>query len=155
MCNWKLFFLFLNQNICCGYSKELSQWDGSFEHLKHMFKLMDKKIITILRILFLLNWPYDWNLKISNSFIASGDFYCLRITFANSLDPNQDRQNVGPGPKVIKLFSCSTQLSMKFILLIDVKMPTIVGILTFISMINTTSERARNFFICRYFNFYD
>ena len=21
-----------NQNICCGYSKELSQWDGSFEH---------------------------------------------------------------------------------------------------------------------------
>ena len=32
------------------------------------------------------------------------------------------------------------QLSMKFILLINVKMPTIVGILTFISMIHTTSE---------------
>ena len=31
-------------------------------------------------------------------------------------------------PKVIKLFSCSTQLSTKFILLINVKMPTIVGI---------------------------
>ena len=46
-----------------------------------------------------------------------------------------------PGPKVIKHFPCSTQLSMKFILLINVKMPTIVGILTFISMINTTSER--------------
>ena len=30
---------------------------------------------------------------------------------------------------------------MKFILLIKLKMPTIVGILTFISMINTTSER--------------
>ena len=29
---------------------------------------------------------------------------------------------------------------MKFIMLINVKMPTIVGILTFISMINTTSE---------------
>ena len=28
-------------------------------------------------------------------------------------------------PKVIKLFSCSTQLSMKFSLLIDMKMPTI------------------------------
>ena len=53
------------------------------------------------------------------------------------------------GPKAIKLFSCSTQLSTKFILLINVKMQTIVGILTFISMINTTSERleARNFFI--------
>ena len=40
----------------------------------------------------------------------------------------------------------------KFILLINVKMPTIVGILTFISMINTTSERlkVRNVFICRY-----
>ena len=36
-------------------------------------------------------------------------------------------------PKVIKLFSCSTQLSMKFFLLINVKMPTIVGILTFMS----------------------
>ena len=32
---------------------------------------------------------------------------------------------------------------MKFILLINVKMPTIVGILTFISMINTTSERLK------------
>ena len=62
--------------------------------------------------------------------------------------------------EVIKLFSCSTQLSMKFqlliklkcskintliasklsevlfIMLINVKMPTIVGILTFMSMIN-------------------
>ena len=37
-------------------------------------------------------------------------------------------------------------MSTKFILLINVKMPTIVGILTFISMINTTSERLLNFF---------
>ena len=46
---------------------------------------------------------------------------------------------------------------MKFILLINVKMPTVVGILTFISMIHTTSERlkARNFFICCYFSFYE
>ena len=65
-----------------------------------------------------------------------------------------------PGPKVIKLFSSSAQLSIKFQLLIDVeivkisgkfmfktqklviypahnvKMPTIVGILTFMSRIN-------------------
>ena len=33
-----------------------------------------------------------------------------------------------PGPEFIKLFSCSTQLSMKFFPLINVKMPTIVGI---------------------------
>ena len=37
------------------------------------------------------------------------------------------------GPKVIKLFSCSTQLSMQFFLFINVKMPTVVGILTFMN----------------------
>ena len=37
------------------------------------------------------------------------------------------------GPEVIKLFSCSTQLSMKFSPLINVKMPTTVGILTCMS----------------------
>ena len=36
-------------------------------------------------------------------------------------------------------------------------MPATVGILTFIRMINTPSEglKARNFFICRYFSFYE
>ena len=40
-------------------------------------------------------------------------------------------------------------------MLINVKMPTIVSILTFISMTNTTSERlkARNLLICQYFSF--
>ena len=38
-----------------------------------------------------------------------------------------------PGPEVIKLCSCSTQLSMKISLLINMKMPTIVGIFIFIS----------------------
>ena len=36
------------------------------------------------------------------------------------------------GPRVIKK-SCSTQLGMKSFLLINVKMPTIVGILTFMN----------------------
>ena len=60
-----------------------------------------------------------------------------------------------PGPEVIKLFNA--QLGTELILLTDVKMPTIVDILTVISMINTTSERhkARNFFICWYFSFYE
>ena len=45
----------------------------------------------------------------------------------------------------------------EFILLVNVKMPTIVGILTLMSMINTTSERfkSRNFFICRDLSFYE
>ena len=45
-----------------------------------------------------------------------------------------------PGSESIKHFSCSTQLRMKFIMLINVKMPTIVGILTFMSIISTTFE---------------
>ena len=68
-----------------------------------------------------------------------------------------EKIQVRPGPEVINFFPCSTQLSTKFILLINVKMPTIVGIFTFISIINTTSERLkpRNFFFCRYFSFYE
>ena len=38
-----------------------------------------------------------------------------------------------PGPEVTKLFLSSTQLSMKIFQLINVKMPTFVGILTFMS----------------------
>ena len=45
-----------------------------------------------------------------------------------------------PGLEDIKLFSYTIQVSMKFILLINVKMPTIVGIFTLMSRINTTSE---------------
>ena len=41
------------------------------------------------------------------------------------------------GPEVIKLFPCSTHLSMEFFPLINVKMPTIVGILTFMSRKNS------------------
>ena len=80
--------------------------------------------------------------------------FFVSILFLQSSDySNRERAS----PEVIKLFQCSTQLSMKFILLINVKMPTIVGILTLISMINTTSEglKAINFFICRFFSFYE
>ena len=59
VCNWKLFFLFLNQNICCGYSKNHLNETVLLSTQKHMFKLMDKKIIAILRWKYLLNWPYD------------------------------------------------------------------------------------------------
>ena len=52
--NRKIIFLFLNQNVGCGYSKEPSLWDGSFEHPKHMLKILGKKIFTILSRIFLL-----------------------------------------------------------------------------------------------------
>ena len=38
---------------------------------------------------------------------------------------------------------------MKFIMLINVKMPTIIGILTFISMMNTTSESLKTISLYR------
>ena len=59
------------------------------------------------------------------------------------------RQNYHFSSMIIKLFSCSTQLSMIFFLLINVKMPTIVGILTFISGKNSIiclSEPKSDFF---------
>ena len=44
----------------------------------------------------------------------------------------------------IKHFSCSSQLSMRFIgLLMNFKIPTIVGIITFISRINATCDSFR------------
>ena len=44
-----------------------------------------------------------------NSFLASCDFCRLLITFANSLNSDQDRQNVGPDldPNRLTLSKCS------------------------------------------------
>ena len=54
--------------------------------------------------------------------------------FKHCCDAKQrNSADVRSGPKVIKLFLCSTQLSMKFSPLIHVKMPTTVGILTCMS----------------------
>ena len=84
--------------------------------------------------------------------------YQIITNGTHSLDLDEQAQSsIHLDPEVIKLFPCSTQLSTKFILLINVKMPSLVGILTFISTINTTFVRlkARNLVICRYFSFYE
>ena len=47
----------------------------------------------------------------------------------------------------------NVEIATKFILLINVKMPTIVGILTFISKINTASDRGDPGFLDRGFKF--
>ena len=46
-----------------------------------MFKLMDKKIIAILRSKILLNWPYDFSLSVSNKMyiIISTDIYKIIV----------------------------------------------------------------------------
>ena len=59
--------------------------------------------------------------------------------------------------EVIKKFMLNSTLSTKFILHINVKMPTAVGILTFISRINTTSEslKERKILIFLHLSFYE
>ena len=47
-------------------------------------------------------------------------------------------------PEVIKLFACSTQLSMTFSLLIDVKMPIMFGIFLFSSSGNFMLSRVEH-----------
>ena len=57
VCNWKIYFLFLNRIICCGYSKEQSKCDGSFEKPKHMFTLIDKDNI-LSKLLFNCSYAF-------------------------------------------------------------------------------------------------
>ena len=53
-----------------------------------------------------------------------------KISPANEADTTSDflNEELYPGPKVIKLFPCSTQLSMKFKLLINIEVAKIEGI---------------------------
>ena len=62
-------------------------------------------------------------------------------------------KNKDTRPRGYKTF----QLSTKIIMLINVKMPIIVGILTFMNMINSTFEnlKARKDFIFQHFSFYE
>ena len=48
------------------------------------------------------------------SLYAGGDFYRLLATSANSFDPDQDRQNVGPKKDPIRLTLCNGFLSEDF-----------------------------------------
>ena len=69
------------------------------------------------------------------SFTSSVKYHSERHIIKYSVTKQSKGSNGDPkpGPEVIKLFSCLTQLSLKFPLLINMKMPTIVGIFIFIS----------------------
>ena len=67
---------------------------------------------------------------------SDSDYFDIYVQFDNRFLAFYSISTGRSGSEVIKFFSISTQLSMKFILLINVKMPTIVGILTFMSRIN-------------------
>ena len=56
---WKIIFVISHpKHILWVLKRTVSIWDGSFEHSKHMFRWMGKKIITILRSLNFFNWIY-------------------------------------------------------------------------------------------------
>ena len=61
------------------------------------------------------------------------------------------------GPEILNFFSYSTEQGFKFIMPVNVEMPTIVSILIFMSIINTTSEHleARKVFIYKHLRFYE
>ena len=65
--------------------------------------------------------------------------HIMLVRIGNRDDPAQTASFEAVCTRSYKTFFMRT----KFILLINVKMPKIVGILTFISMINTTSERLK------------
>ena len=94
---------------------------------------------------------------INNSVFVIRYFFFLCFQIILSAIPSECQTGPISGPEVIKTFSCSTQLGMKCIMLINVKMPTIVGILTFISMINKISEslKARKNNIFQHFIYYE
>ena len=45
-----MFFLFLHENICCGYSLEAPQRGASNDYPQHMFSWRNKKDISIFRM---------------------------------------------------------------------------------------------------------
>ena len=83
---------------------------------------------------------------------------------ANTADSDQMLQStesalgctVCPGPKVIKLFSCSTQLSMKIVLLINIKLLIIAN--SFLQNIaeheNFSANKYENANYCWHFHIY-
>ena len=91
---------------------------------------------------------------IHEALVKQSDVFSDRPPLAITKMFTKDGGGTCTGPEVIKLFSCSTQLSKKIFifLFINVKMPTIVGILTFMSRKNSIlvlseSEKKLNFLI--------
>ena len=81
--------------------------------------------------------PAKNHLKMLSAAYLLLTLYCNVSIGANSVDHDQ------------------TKLSKKFILLITVKMPIIVGILTIISKINTSEYKSKKMFYIAGFSFYE
>ena len=105
-----------------------------------------KKIFVFFLVLKVVGWGRDkffsWNCILHKTV-----FLCLylMLPLGRCVICNYDKiYDLG-----YKTFSCFTQLNTKIIIIINVKMQTMVGILTFVSIKNTTPEslKARKEFI--------
>ena len=86
----------------------------------------------------------SWSLPFILLFQSNGGDTCW-FTHFNTVMHRLSRDTcfitkVNPGPKVINLFPCSTQHRMVYFLLINVWMPTIVGISTLMSRKNISLD---------------
>ena len=100
-----------------------SDWTTKTQHSQ--YKEKEKRMNTLYKILRVIHNPIIQQLIV------------YLYTTAKKCNLKKSYSCNWSGPEVIKLFSCSTQLDMKFFLLINVKMPTVVGILTFMNMKNS------------------
>ena len=60
-----ILFLFHHENICCGYSLEVPQWDASNEYPQYMFSWRNKK--NFMRIP-----PHIWSYDVLSDYITGG-----------------------------------------------------------------------------------
>ena len=69
------------------------------EHSAVLLNFIKPPFVINIFFVSILEWPIKTGFTVShrhNSFRANGDFCRLLITFANSLGPDQDRQNLAP-----------------------------------------------------------
>ena len=82
------------------YGSSRGKKSGTWQYLVYCFKCFKwKQILTL--------------------FLARGNFYLLLMIFANSLEPDQDRQDVGPDldPNSLTLWWCSWKIFFKKLIL--------------------------------------
>ena len=124
---------------CCGYSLEAPHRGASNEYPQHMFSWRNRK--NIFLILFLSRavklLAVNHSLKpaecsnilkpCSNRPVELQKLSQVSVMHSKMLAEWQAVQTLiklitlGPGPEVIKCFSCSTQLSMEFVSLLNLK----------------------------------
>ena len=92
-----------------------------FSKTEHVVLAINEKKIDLAKSKTYLSLVYEtWHVDKDHQKIMNVSVFPLLDKYFCFNDKRQK-----PGREVIKLFSCSTQLSMKFFLLINVKMPSI------------------------------